>query len=160
MATVKMAYNIFETFETFMSSSRTHLMNVYDCSLIIWFMNYLSSCPFKNKSWFTNFRSLWSFTNNPSSWTKWEFIKRKGSWTLELSWKSHFDERSWTLIVFCSRIFIDYSWIFMNSSWSSHSGRLNTRDYRSSLYLTVISIYLAKNIMQLRLSCICHKLFI
>ena len=34
----------------------------------------------------------------------------------------HYVERSCTFVVFCSRIFINYSCIFMNSSSSSHRG--------------------------------------
>ena len=33
--------------------------------------------------------SLWPFMNKPCSWTKWEFMNRIGSWSHELSWKSH-----------------------------------------------------------------------
>ena len=59
-------------------------------------------------------------------------MKRTSLWTHELSWKSHLlfknnhervDESLWTFIFFCSLTFMNYSWMFMNSSWSSHLGR-------------------------------------
>ena len=71
----------------------------------------------------------WSFLQ--TSWTKGEFMSIIGSWTHEFfinvsfvvqeySWTVHenFGERSWTFMVFCSRILKNYSWMFMNSSWT------------------------------------------
>ena len=54
-----------------------------------------------------------------NSWTfmKVSFVVQEYSWTVH----EHVDERSWTLIVFCSRTFMNYSWMFMNSSWSSEA---------------------------------------
>ena len=117
---------------TFMNSSWTHLMNVHECSLTIWFMNLSSSWSFMNLPWFMNYLSSWPFMNNTCSWTKCKFMNKISSWAFmkvsfvvqEYSWTvhEHVDERSWKFIVFCSRTFMNYSWMFMNSSWSSHRG--------------------------------------
>ena len=57
------------------------------------------------------FMNSWAFM-------KVSFVVQEYSWTVH----EHVDKRSWTFIVFCSRTFMNYSWMFMNSSWSSHRG--------------------------------------
>ena len=79
-----------------------------ECSVTIWLMNYFSS---------------WPFMNNPSSWTRWQFLNKiinfwwkflmKVSFVVqECSWTvhEHFDKRSWTFIVF----FTNNHELFMN----------------------------------------------
>ena len=54
--------------------------------------------------------NLWTFTNVL-------FAVQEYSWTVH----EHVDQRR-TFIVFYLRTFMNYSWMFMNSSWSSHRG--------------------------------------
>ena len=80
---------------TFMNSSWTHLINVHECSLTIWFMNYLSSWPFMNNpSLFTKFLNRKILMNFHESFICCSRISMNSSWTL---W--------WTFIVFCSGTF-------------------------------------------------------
>ena len=107
---------------TFLNSS----MNTFNESS--WMMNFFGD---HGRSW-TNLLSSWPFSENPCSWARWEFMNRISSWTHEFhksllvvqeySWTvhAHVDKRWWTFIVYCSRTFMNYSWIFMNGSWSFH----------------------------------------
>ena len=118
---------------TFMNSSWTHLMNVNESSLTIWFMNYLSSWPL---------------------WTKGEFMNRISSWTREFSWKSHLLFKNtlmntlmkWTLIVF---LFRNIHELFMNV----HDVIISPRLRILRLYFTFVlisSLYICVCLMCLR----------
>ena len=78
----------------------------------------------------------------------WTFMKVSFVVLGEYSWTvhEHVDECSWTFIVFCSRTFMNYSLMFMNSSWSSHRGENTvTADHVSSaLWWSVTGAYTLK----------------
>ena len=111
-----------------------------------------------------NYLSSWPFVNNSCSLTKWQLMNRISSWTFmrvsfvvqECSWTvhEHIDKLSWTFITFCSRTFMNYSWMFMNSSWSSHLGIVGylhwinciySMSSRISIFLILFYIYIYKS---------------
>ena len=107
----------------FINSSWTYLINVHECSLTTWLMNYQSS---------------WPFMNNPNSWTRWQFMNRLISWLFmkvsyvvqECSWTvhEHFAELSLCLVTNIHELFMNVQGQFMIISTGSHcqekSGRV------------------------------------